>query len=118
MGETTITAVPRTLEALAAANGTTLAFNFTEAANAPTLAVATSATLPADGTVNVKVTADDNFAKGAYTLISGAGLTEGDLAKFTMNQKLSNDWRGALSILDGGLVLTVKSKPGMMIIVK
>ena len=103
--------------ALTAANGTTLAFNFTEAATAPSLDAA-GVTLPADGTVNVKVTADNNFAKGAYTLISGAGLTEGDLAKFTMNQKLSNDWRGALSIVDGDLVLTVKSKPGMMIIVK
>ena len=103
--------------ALTAANGTTLAFNFTEAATAPSLNAA-SVTLPADGTVNVKVTADNNFAKGAYTLISGAGLTEGDLAKFTMNQKLSNDWRGALSIVDGDLVLTVKSKPGMMIIVQ
>ena len=103
--------------ALMAANGTTLAFNFTEAATAPSLDAA-SVTLPADGTVNVKVTADDNFAKGAYTLISGAGLTDGDLAKFTMNPKLSNDWRGALSILDGDLVLTVKSKPGLMLIVK
>ena len=72
--------------------------------------------LPADGTVNV--TADDNFAKGTYTLISGVGLTEGDLVKFTMNPKLSNDRRGALSIVDGGLVLTVKSKPGLMLIVK
>ena len=103
--------------ALTAANGTTLAFNFTEAATAPSLNAA-SVTLPADGTVNVKVTADDNFAKGAYTLISGAGLTDGDLAKFTMNPKLSNDWRGALSIVDGGLVFTVKSKPGFMLIVK
>ncbi len=34
------------------------------------------------------------------------------------NLKLSNDWRGALSILDGDLVLTVKSKPGLMLIVK
>ena len=103
--------------ALTAANGTTLAFNFTEAATAPSLDAA-SVTLPADGTVNVKVTADDNFAKGTYTLISGAGLTEGDLVRFTMNPKLSNDWRGALSIVDGDLVLTVKSKPGMMIIVQ
>ena len=103
--------------ALTAANGTTLAFNFTEGATAPSLDAA-SVTLPADGTVNVKVTADDNFAKGTYTLISGAGLTDGDLAKFTMNPKLSNDWRGALSILDGDLVLTVKSKPGLMLIVK
>ena len=103
--------------ALTAANGTTLAFNFTEAATAPSLNAA-SVALPADGTVNVKVTADNNFAKGAYTLISGAGLTEGDLVRFTMNPKLSNDWRGRLSIVDGNLVLTVKPKPGFMLIVQ
>ena len=104
--------------ALTAANGTSLVFNFTDAATAPTLVAATSATLPADGTVNVKVTTDDDFAKGTYTLVSGAGLTDGDLAKFSMNPKLSDDWRGTLSIADGNLILTVKPKPGMMMIVR
>lgn len=104
--------------ALTAADGTTLAFNFTDATTAPTLAVATSANLPADGTVNVKVTSDDGFAKGSYTLVSGAGLTAGDLSKFAMNSKLSDDWRGTLSVVDGNLVLKLKPKPGLMIIVK
>ena len=104
--------------ALSAADGTTLAFNFTDATTAPTLAVATSANLPADGTVNVKVTSDDGFAKGSYTLVSGAGLTAGELSKFAMNSKLSDHWRGTLSVVDGNLVLKVKPKPGFMVIVK
>ena len=104
--------------ALTAANGTSLAFNFTDPTTAPTLAVTTSPTLPAEGTVNVKVTANDDFAKGTYTLVSGAGLTDGDLAKFAMNRKLSDNWRGALSIAGGNLILTVKPKPGMMMIVR
>ena len=96
---------------------TTLAFNFTDSATAPTL-TATGVVLPADGAVGVEITSDNGFASGSYTLISGAGLTNGNLAKFEMNPRLSKDWRGSLSISDGNLVLTVKPAPGLVIAVK
>lgn len=99
-------------------DGACLSFVLAEGSAAPLLNAAGGLTLPAEGTVNVKTAAGGgSFAKGNYTLVSGAGLAAEDIAKFTMNAKISKEWRGALSVVNGDLVLTVKPKPGFMIIV-
>ena len=102
---------------LTAASGTTLAFNFTDPTTPPTISAGGGLALPESGVVNVKVTADNgNFARGAYTIVSGAGLTDGDLAKFSLNRNLTDDMQGALSISEGNLVLTVSLKPGTAVL--
>ena len=102
---------------LTAAAGTTLAFNFSNPTTPPTISASGGLALPESGVVNVKVTADnDNFARGAYTIVSGAGLTDGDLAKFSLNRKLTDDMQGTLSISEGNLVLTVSLKPGTAVL--
>ena len=104
---------------LTVASGTTLAFNFTDPATPPAISAAGGIVLPTSGVVNVKVTADnDNFAHGTYTIISGAGLTDGDLAKFRLNRKLTDDLRGELSISGGDLILKVLPKPGTKVIIR
>ena len=104
---------------LTVASGTTLAFNFTDSATPPAISAAGGLVLPESGAVNVKVTADDgNFACGEYTIISGAGLTDGDLAKFRFNRKLTDDLRGELSISGGDLILKVLPKPGTKVIIR
>ena len=101
---------------LTAASGTTLAFNFTDPATPPTISAGGGLALPENGVVNVKVTADNgNLSRGTYTIISGAGLTDGDLVKFRLDRKLTGDMRGALSISEGNLILTVSYKPGLVI---
>jgi len=101
---------------LTAASGTTLAFNFTDPATPPTISAGGGLALPESGVVNVKVTADNgNLSRGTYTIVSGAGLTDGDLVKFRLDRKLTDDMRGALSISEGNLILTVSQKPGIMI---
>ena len=104
---------------LTVASGTTLAFNFTDPATTPAISAAGGLVLPESGAVNVKVTADDgNFACGEYTIVSGAGLTDGDLAKFRFNRKLTDDLRGELSISGGDLILKVLPKPGTKVIIR
>ncbi len=104
---------------LTAASGTTIAFNFTDPTTPPTINAAGGLTLPESGTVKVKVTADgDNLAIGTHTLVSGAGLTEGDLAKFSMDRNLTDDLRGSLSVSGGSLVLTVSPKPGAVLYIR
>ena len=101
---------------LTAASGTTLAFNFTDPATPPTISAGGGLALPESGAVNVKVTADNgNLSCGTYTIVSGAGLTDGDLAKFSLDRKLTDDMRGALSISEGNLILTVSQKPGLVV---
>ena len=104
---------------LTAAAGTTLAFNFSNPTTPPAISASGGLALPESGVVNVKVTADnDNFAHGTYTIISGAGLTDGDLAKFRFNRKLTDDLRGELSISGGDLILKVLPKPGTKVIIR
>ena len=101
---------------LTVASGTTLAFNFTDPATPPTISAGGGLALPESGVVNVKVTADNgNLSRGTYTIVSGAGLTDGDLVKFRLDRKLTDDMRGALSISEGNLILTVSQKPGFVI---
>ena len=60
-------------------------------------------TLRATESVNIKFAEGSVFAPDkAYTLVSGAGLTEGDEAKFALPQ--GN--RGTLSVVEGNLVYT------------
>ena len=104
---------------LTVASGTTLAFNFSDPATPPAISASGGLALPGSGAVNVKVTADDgNFACGDYTIVSGAGLTDGDLAKFRFNRKLTDDLRGELSISGGDLILKVLPKPGTKVIIR
>ena len=91
-------------------DGATLAFNFTEKATAPTLAVATSATLPA--TVNVKITSANGLCpkSGEHLLTTCGGL---NAAGVTVSLAAdAPEWAaGCLSVnAAGNLVLTVKSK--------
>ncbi len=89
-----------------------LAFNFTERATAPVLS-ASSATVSGD-TVNVKVSAADGIRPkgGTHTLTSGI-----DFTGKTVNLVDPPDWVQSVDIVDGNLVLTVKSN-GFMIIVQ
>ena len=89
-----------------------LAFNFTERATAPVLS-ASSATVSGD-TVNVKVSAADGIRPkgGTHTLTSGNHFTGK-----TVNLVDPPDWVQSVDIVDGNLVLTVKSN-GLMIFVQ
>ena len=84
--------------------GTTLAFNFTQARTAPTLAVGSLA-LPESGTVSVRISADCSQVSGSmgHILLSGGSLTADDLATFTLEDKPK--WVDSLAIEDGNLVL-------------
>ena len=89
-----------------------LAFNFTERATAPVLS-ASSATVSGD-MVNVKVSAADGIRPkgGTHTLTSGI-----DFTGKTVNLVDPPDWVQSVDIVDGNLVLTVKSD-GLMIFVQ
>ena len=100
--------------ALTLAEGAALAFNFTEKAAAPVLAVATPATLPA--TVNVKVSAAGGLrpSGGQYTLTSGGAFTGANVSLAAG----APTWVKRVSVNDdGNIVLDVKPW-GTMIIVK
>ena len=91
--------------ALTLAEGAALAFNFTERAAAPVLAVATPATLPA--TVNVKVSAAGGLrpSAGQYTLTSGGAFTGANVSLAADAPK----WVKRVSVNDdGNIVLDVK----------
>lgn len=95
---------------LTLADGAILGFNFTDKATAPVLAVATSATLPEGGTVNVKVTGANGVRPSSkhnpYVLTSGGGFTGANLSCGAG----SADWVKEIGVnADGNIVLTVKS---------
>ena len=98
--------------ALTLAEGAALAFNFTEKAAAPVLAVATPATLPA--TVNVKVSAADGVRPrgGQYTLTSGGAFTGANVSLVD-----KPNWVKGVSVVNGDIVLDVKFR-GVFIFVK
>ena len=96
------------------ADGATLAFNFTERATAPTLALASGKTATISGAVNVKVSATDDLrvTGGIYALTSGF-----DFTGKTVNVVDQPEWVKSVEIVDGNLVLTAKGL-GLMLIVK
>ena len=98
--------------ALTLAEGAALAFNFTEKAAAPVLAVATTATLPA--TVNVKVSAAEGVKPrgGQYTLTSGGAFTGANVSLVD-----KPNWVKGVSVVNGDIVLYAKPR-GTIIIVK
>ena len=90
--------------ALTAANGTTLAFNFTDKATAPTLAIPVASTIPE--TVNVKISANEGVRPSSsqtYTLTSTF-----DFTGKAVNLVDKPDWVRSVDVVDGNLVLTVK----------
>lgn len=98
---------------LALVDGATLAFEFTDKAVAPVLAVAGgSGTVPS--TVNVKVSSHDDLRPrgGAYALTSGVDFTG---ATVTCEDKPK--WVKSVGVVGGDIVLTVKSN-GLVILVK
>ena len=100
--------------ALTLAEGAALAFNFTEKAAAPVLAVATPATFPE--TVNVKVSAAGGLrpSAGQYTLTSGGAFTGANVSLAADAPK----WVKRVSVNDDGdIVLKVKFR-GVAIFVK
>ena len=91
-----------------------LAFNFTDRATAPTLALKAASTIPE--TVNVKVSADDGIRPSSsrtHTLTSGY-----DFTGKTVNLVDPPEWVASVSVDgSGNIVLTAKRK-GLMFIVK
>jgi len=90
------------------ANGAALGFNFTANRDAPVLNVATSVTLPENGTVKVKVSAANGIrpSKTSYTLTSGGKFTGVSVAV----AEGSADWVKGVSVNENGdIVLEVKS---------
>ena len=102
--------------ALSMKEGSALAFNFTDKANAPNLAVSS---VTANGTVNVKISVADGVRPkgGTYTLTSGGGFkAEGVTVSLAAG---APDWaKDGLSVNDdGNIVLRVKPV-GLMLLVK
>ena len=91
---------------LALGQDAALAFNFTDKAAAPTLAIPVASTIPE--TVNVKISANEGVRPSSshtYTLTSTF-----DFTGKTVNLVDKPDWVRSVDIVDGNLVLTVKSK--------
>lgn len=97
---------------LTLAEGASLAFNFTDKRTAPVLAVDSPATLPA--TVNVTVSAADGITPhgGRYALTSG-----GAFAGTTVSLVDQPKWVKGISVVDGDIVLDVKTG-GIVVIIK
>ncbi len=94
-------------------DGATLAFNFTDKAAAPTLAIPVASTIPE--TVNVKISANEGVRPSSsqtYTLTSTFDFTDK-----AVNLVDKPDWVKSVDIVDGNLVLTVKSM-GLMFFVQ
>ena len=106
---------------LTLAAGMTIAYTLSVAGQTTLDVTGKTLTRPEEGTVVISVAGKPGKAvrsKTPYTLISGANLTEGDLAKFTLENL--PDWvRGedALVIEDGDLKLYTKN-PGLCIMIK
>ncbi len=98
---------------LTLASTAALAFNFTDNATAPKLAITAASTIPA--TVNVKISANEGVrpsAKQTYALTSTF-----DFTGKTVNLVDKPIWVKSVDVVDGSLVLTAKPK-GMILIVK
>ena len=98
---------------LTLASTAALAFNFTNKATAPQLAIPAASTIPA--TVNVKISANEGIRPSSsqtHTLTSTYNFTGK-----TVNLVDQPDWVKSVDVVDGNLVLTAKPK-GFMLIVK
>ena len=107
---------------LALAAGSKLSFTLSAAGQTTLDVTGKTLTLPKEGTVVISVAGKSGKAvrsKTPYTLISGANLTDGDLAKFTLGANPPEWVRGenALVIEDGDLKLYTKN-PGFYIMIK
>jgi hypothetical protein len=88
------------------ASTATLAFNFTDSETAPTLAIPTTSSIPAK--INVKLSADEGIwpsQEKTYKLTSTFNFSGK-----TVNLINPPKWVKSVDVLDGNLVLTVKSK--------
>lgn len=96
-------------------DGATLAFNFTNRAVTPQIAIADGKTLTVNGVVKVKIPADCVRPKGGEHVLTTCG---GFTAENVTLVAGAPDWVRGLSVnVDGNLVLDVKPK-GTMIIVR
>ena len=98
---------------LTLASTAALAFNFTDKATAPRLAIPAASTIPT--TVNVKISAKEGIRPSSsqtHTLTSTF-----DFTGKTVNIVDKPDWVKSVDVVEGNLVLTVKPK-GMLIVVK
>ena len=97
------------------AEETTLVFHFTSRSSIPVLKISGEGTVNIPSSVKVKVTADEGIKPSSsqtHTLTSTF-----DFTGKTVNLVDKPDWVRSVDIVDGNLVLTVKSK-GLMILVK
>ena len=95
-------------------SGATLAFNFTQRNAAPTLEIATGASVPA--TLNVKVSCDAGLkvsAAKAYALTSGY-----DFTGKTINVIDKPKWVKSVAVSPQGDVVLEAVGKGLMIVVK
>ena len=100
-------------------DGATLAFNFTDRATPPVLAVADGKTITATGAVTVNISsANEVRPKGGTYVLTTCGGFDAEGVTVSLAADAPNWAAGRLSVnSDGNLVLDVKPR-GMMIIVK
>ena len=100
-------------------DGATLAFNFTESANPPVLALATgkSVIFTSGASTNIAVKVSGAHPRGGEKILTTCGGFNTDGVNVSLAEDVPN-WVNGLSVNgDGNIVLDVKSA-GMMIIVK
>ena len=101
---------------LTLAEDATLAFNFTERREAPTLALASGKTATLPTTLKVKVSAADGVGRPsssrAHTLTANFAIPDGTVVTVVDPP----DWVDAVNVIDGNIVLTVKPKCFMVIV--
>ena len=86
-------------------DGATLAFNFTERAVVPQIAIGNGKTLTASGAVKVKIAADSKWPTAGEKIITTCGGFAGKTVKLVDPPK----WVRGLSVnADGNIVLDVK----------
>ena len=102
---------------LSLADGTALAFNFTDRSTPPQLALSSGYTLTASGAVIVKIPADCVRPKGGEHILTTCGGFDAEGVTVSLAEGAPM-WVNGLSVnTDGNLVIDVKPK-GTMIIVK
>ena len=100
--------VTNTVSSLTLADGAILGFNFTSSKNAPVLEVATSVTLPENGTVDVNVSASGGIRPvfgnaGKYVLTSGGKFKDANVSRAVGNP----DWVKGVFVENDEIVVEV-----------
>ena len=101
---------------LSLADGTALAFNFTDRSTPPQLALSSGKTLTASGAVNVKISGEVWPRGGEYRLTACGGF-DAEGVTVSLAEGAPNWARGVSVDGDGNIVLDVKSK-GLTVIIK